>query len=81
MNERRKTLLKYVIPTLLASCSSFLYIIVDGIFVGQGVGKEALGAVNLALPFTLISTALGMRMTIGGRTVAAIRLGLSLIHI
>ena len=75
MNERRKTLLKYVIPTLLASCSSFLYIIVDGIFVGQGVGKEALGAVNLALPFTLISTALGMLMTIGGITVAAIRLG------
>lgn len=75
MDIRSKTLFKYVIPTVLASCSSFLYTIVDGIFVGQGVGTEGLGAVNLAMPFVMIVTALGMLITIGGITMTAIHLG------
>ncbi len=73
--QRTKKLFSYVIPTVLASCSSFLYTIVDGIFVGQGVGKEGLGAVNLAMPYVMIITALGMLMTIGGITMTAIYLG------
>lgn len=75
IRNRGRTFLKYVVPSVLASSSSFLYTIVDGIFVGHGVGKEGLGAVNLALPFTLISTSLGMLMTIGGVTMTAIHLG------
>lgn len=75
MNKRSKRLIQYVVPTVLASCSSFLYTIVDGIFVGQGVGTEGLGAVNLAMPYVMIITALGMLMTIGGITMTAIHLG------
>lgn len=75
MNPKRRKLFQYVIPTVLASCSSFLYTIVDGIFVGQGVGTEGLGAVNLAMPYVMIITALGMLMTIGGITMTAICLG------
>lgn len=75
MDTRSKKLIKYVLPTVLASCSSFLYTIVDGIFVGQGVGTEGLGAVNLAMPYVMIITALGMLMTIGGITMTAIHLG------
>lgn len=75
MNFRSKKLFQYVVPTVLASCSSFLYTIVDGIFVGQGVGTAGLGAVNLAMPYVMIITALGMLMTIGGITMTAIYLG------
>lgn len=75
MNARTKKLFQYVLPSVLASLSSFLYTIVDGIFVGQGVGTEALGAVNLAMPYVMIITALGMLMTIGGITMTAIFLG------
>lgn len=75
MNARTKKLFQYVLPSVLASLSSFLYTIVDGIFVGQGVGTEGLGAVNLAMPYVMIITALGMLMTIGGITMTAIFLG------
>jgi Na+-driven multidrug efflux pump len=73
--SRRKNLRKYVIPAVAGMCSTFLYIVVDGIFVGQGIGMDALGAVNIALPFILLTSALCTLMTIGGVTITAIRLG------
>ena len=75
MENRRGNLCRYILPTVASSCCNFLYVVVDGIFVGQGVGVDALGAVNIAMPFTLITTALAMLMGIGGVTVTAIRLG------
>lgn len=72
---RRKTLLTYVIPATLTSACLFLFTVVDGIFVGQGVGTAALGAVNMAAPFTLICAAAFMLSSIGGVTITAIRLG------
>lgn len=73
--SRSKNLVKYVIPTMLGSVSFFLFTIVDGIFVGQGVGIDALGAVNLMMPFVMIVNALFQLTTIGGVTVVAIRFG------
>lgn len=43
--------------------------------MGQDVGTQALGAVNLALPFVLIAGALNSLITIGGVTIVAIRIG------
>lgn len=73
--SRTKTLCRYVIPTVLSCVSYYLFTIVDGIFVGQGVGTDALGAVNIAFPFVMLVGALFMLTTIGGVTVVAIRLG------
>lgn len=75
MSDRTKNLCKYVIPTVLSCVSYFLFTIIDGIFVGQGVGTNALGAVNIAFPFIMIVCAAFMLTTIGGVTVVAIRLG------
>lgn len=72
---RIRNLLKYVVPTVLGNCCFFLFTIIDGVFVGHGVGTDALGAVNLAMPFVMTVNALFMLTTIGGVTVAAIRLG------
>lgn len=67
--------MKYVIPTMLGSVCFFLFTIVDGIFVGHGVGTNGLGAVNLVMPFVMVVNALFMLATIGGVTIVAIRLG------
>ncbi len=73
--SRKRSLCKYVIPTILSSVSYFLFTIVDGVFVGHGVGTDALGAVNIAFPFVMVVCASFMLTTIGGVTVTAIRLG------
>lgn len=73
--SRAGKLMKYVIPTMLGSVSFFLFTIVDGIFVGRGVGTNALGAVNLMMPFVMIVNALFQLTTIGGVTIVAIRFG------
>lgn len=75
MISRKRELVKYVLPTTLGSVSYFLFTIVDGIFVGHGVGTDALGAVNIAFPFVMLVCAAFMLTTIGGVTVTAIRLG------
>ena len=70
-----RNLVKYVLPTMLSNVAFLLFTIVDGIFVGNGVGTNALGAVNLVMPFVQIVDALYMLTTIGGITITAIRLG------
>ncbi len=72
---RTKTLFRYVMPAILTNACIFLFTVIDGIFVGQGVGSDALGAVNIAMPLVMIATAVNMLTSIGGVTVAAIRLG------
>ena len=73
--SRRKLLIKYLVPSILSFLSIFLFTVVDGIFVGQGVGDDGLGAINIAFPFILFFTAFMMLVTIGGLTITAIRVG------
>ena len=75
LSSRSKTIFRNVAPAILANACVFLFSVVDGIFVGRGVGMQALGAVNLALPFVLIVHALNAMASIGGVTITAIRFG------
>lgn len=36
---RTKKVIKYVVPTMLSNVCFFLFTVVDGIFVGRGVGQ------------------------------------------
>ena len=45
-----KLMLSMGIPTLIAQLINLLYNIVDRIYIGQGVGREALTGVGLTLP-------------------------------
>ncbi len=54
---------------------TYLYNVVDGIFVGQGVGSAALGAVNIGVPFITFAVAVAAMFPMGGGTVVAIRMG------
>lgn len=73
--SRNKVIFHNVAPAILANACVFLFSVVDGIFVGQGAGMLALGAVNLALPFVLIVQALNSLTCIGGVTITAVRFG------
>ena len=61
-----KEFFKYAIPSALAMFISSLYTVIDGIFVGQGVGDSALAAVNIVLPFTVLLFGLASMFAIGG---------------
>lgn len=73
--NRTRTLMKYVIPAILSNACIFLFTIIDGIFVGNGISSDALGAVNIAMPMVMIATAINMLTSIGGCAITAIRLG------
>lgn len=52
-----------------------IYTMVDGIFVGQGVGPTALAAVNISMPFINFIFAVSLLFTTGTSTLVAIKLG------
>ena len=70
-----KTLIRYVLPAILSSSCYFLFTIIDGIFIGRGVGTDGLGAINILFPFIMIANALFLLASIGGVSVVAVRMG------
>lgn len=73
MNARLKALIGYIFPVLGGLFVTYLYNVVDGIFVGQGIGSAALDAVNTAVPF--ITTVVAAMFPMGGAAIVAIRMG------
>ena len=73
--EFRSNIIHYVAPAVLTNACAFLFSVVDGLFVGNGVGTEALASVNICVPFVTISIALNMLSSIGGITIGAVRIG------
>ncbi len=43
MNAKTNSLIRYIFPALGGLFVTYLYNVVDGIFVGQGVGSAAFG--------------------------------------
>lgn len=65
---------KMFFPTLLGMVLSATMCIIDGIFVGRGIGSDALAAVNIVAPFFLLSTGIGLMFGVGASVVASIHL-------
>ncbi|MGL4358734.1 MATE family efflux transporter [Cetobacterium sp.] len=63
-----KEFIKYAVPAVFAMFISSMYVIVDGIFVGQGVGALALGAVNLVMPISILFFGIASMFAVGGGT-------------
>lgn len=61
-------------PTLIAMIFNSAFTIVDGIFVGQGVGADGLASVNIVAPLFTVCTGVGLMFGIGSSVVASIRL-------
>ena len=69
-----KLFTKQLFPTLLGMVSSALFTVVDGIFVGRGIGSDAIAAVNIAAPIFMIAAGLGLMFGMGGGILASINL-------
>lgn len=61
-------------PTLLGMLFTAMFIITDGIFVGRGLGSDALAAINIVAPIFMISTGIGLVFGMGGSVLASIHL-------
>ena len=75
MNSKVKQLCSYIFPAVGSLFVTYLYNVMDGIFVGQGVGSAALGAVNIGVPFITFAVAIVAMFPMGGATIIAIRMG------
>ena len=61
-------------PTLFSMVFASLFTVADGIFVGQGVGSNALAAINIVSPLFLITTGIALMFGVGVSVVASIHL-------
>ncbi|MDD5622048.1 MAG: MATE family efflux transporter [Actinomycetota bacterium] len=70
-----KLLFSFAIPGILGLLSGFLYIIVDTIFVGRGVGPLGIAALSIALPILLSIMAIGLMVGTGSASIISRALG------
>ena len=70
-----KLLMQYAIPAIVAMAASSLYNIIDGIFIGQGVGPEAIMGLALTQPFMSLTAAFGAMVGVGASTLMSVKLG------
>ncbi|MDX8339236.1 MATE family efflux transporter [Draconibacterium sp. IB214405] len=70
-----RLMLKYFIPAFIGVFVNALYNIVDRIFIGQGVGAEALSGISVIFPIMLIMMGFGMLIGIGTSVYVSINLG------
>lgn len=65
---------KLFFPTLMGMVANALLNIADGMFVGHGVGSDALAAINIVAPMFMITTGIGLMFGIGASVVASVHL-------
>src|SRR5699024_6634466 len=71
----RKSFFQYLIPSLVGMALLSVNIVVDGIFVGHGVGTVALAGVNIASPVFSVLLSFALLVGVGGGTLYSISLG------
>lgn len=64
----------YLIPTLLGMLSLCAVTATDGIFVGRGVGSDALAAVNICVAPTMAIMGISLMLGVGASVVSSIHL-------
>ena len=71
----RKSFFQYLIPSLIGMSLLSVNIIIDGIFVGHGVGSVALASVNIATPMYSVFLSISFLIGIGGGAVYSMKAG------
>ncbi|MFD1361049.1 MATE family efflux transporter [Lentibacillus salinarum] len=70
-----KSFFQYFLPTLIGMMLMSANIVIDGIFVGNGIGSVALASVNVAVPVWSIIISISLLIGIGGGTLYSITTG------
>lgn len=68
-------LMQYAIPAIVAMAASSVYNIIDGIFIGQGLGAEAIMGLALTGPLMSLTAAFGAMVGVGAATLMSVKLG------
>lgn len=64
-----KNVLKFAVPTIVMTVFMSFYTMVDGLFVANLIGTDALSAVNLTAPVISVVTAVSTMLAVGGSAV------------
>lgn len=68
-------LLKFSLPAIIGIALDASYLVVDGIFIGHGVGSIGIAAITAAFPVMMILMAFGLLIGLGAGTQVSILLG------
>ena len=68
-------LVSMAVPGLLGTLTTYFYRTVDQIFVGNFVGRTALGGISVLAPFNNVIIALSLFITVGGTSLLALTMG------
>lgn len=70
-----KRLLRFTFPSILMMLFTSIYLVIDGYFVSNFIGKTALAAVNMIYPVIMIIGSLGFMLGTGGSALVAKTMG------
>jgi putative MATE family efflux protein len=70
-----RLLLKFSLPSIAMMVVNGLYNFIDRIFIGQGMGTDALAAVTAGFPMMIIAMAVGSLFSVGTSTLVSIAVG------
>ena len=70
-----KNILRFAFPTIVMTVFNTFYTMVDGLFVSNLVGMEALSAINLTAPAIALITAISGMLATGGSAVVMRKMG------
>ena len=73
--NKRKTILQFSIPSVIAMLLETVITITDGYFTGNYVGEDALAAINLGLPILYFYLGIGLCVGVGGTVICGKLLG------
>ena len=68
-------LLRFTLPSVCMMVFTSIYLVIDGFFVSNYVGKSALAAVNMVYPIIMIIGSIGFMFGTGGSALVAAMLG------
>lgn len=71
----RKAFMHYLIPAVLATMVTSIYILVDTIMIGNRIGADALAGLNIVFPPIMIFFGTGNLLGIGGSVLMSVALG------
>ena len=70
-----KNILKFAVPTIVMTVFMSFYTMVDGLFVANLIGTDALSAINLTAPVIQLVTAISTMLATGGSAVIMKKMG------
>lgn len=70
-----KLFMKYAVPQMIGLLFNSVYMIVDGVFIGNRLGRDAMAAAAVSVPLVEVLIALSMAVATGAGVMISARLG------